>query len=152
MKEKLIKFWDGIETIFTKLENGKWVATELKKLTTAAISVTSAILTVLSNNTVDAILDTILPPSIVALFPTIEADLLKALNALMGVEEGDLTPLDETLDAFITWLKKQPGVLQDGICQKLAAILLSLLEGNMTVTEAQMYVDAAIHKSELAAA
>ncbi len=150
MREKLLKFWNGIETVFTELKEGKWLPTELSKITKVAVSVTGAILAVLSNNTVDDILSAILPPSIVALFPTIEADLLKALNAMMGVEAGDTTPLVDTLEAFITWMKNQPGYLQDAICQKVAAILLSFLEGKISVTEAQMYVDAEIHKSEIA--
>lgn len=151
MKQKLLNFYNGLETVFKKLDSGKWIENEISKLTIISITVTGNILNLLKNPLVDDLLSCILPPALIAEIPTADAVLLDALNSLMGLQKGDMTPLNDTLTAFVEWLKNQPGDLQNAICQKLAAVFLSLLEGKITVKEAQMYVDGAIHNQELKA-
>lgn len=151
MKQKLLAFYSNFKNLFgATLDNGKWVKNELQVICDFAVNVTGAVLGLLKSPVVNAVLSTILPAEIVKAVPEAETILTTALNMFMGIEAKPGETPEQIIDAFIVWLKSQPGFMQDAICQKLAAIILSIASnGGVTVTQAQQITDAHIHGTKV---
>ena len=115
MKERILALYAGIENLFHEIKDGVWVKTELGKFAAVTIQILSGFLTVLTNKTVDAILATILPPTLIADIPEGEAALFAAINAMLGIEAGNAGVLEATLIQFVEWLQKQTPIMQDAI-------------------------------------
>jgi len=144
MRINLRKLYDHVAAWFALLGTG------MKNFASQALEISGSLLsfvrTVEGNPTAAAILAAILPAKIAAAIPQAESVLVQAIATLTGLTDKDKKNDKKVIEEFIKWLQVQPPLVQNAIAQKLAAVILSLLDGGGDKENVyQSIIDALLH-------